>query len=910
MASITSLTGSSSTSSIYGTRNVLSGLASGMDTEAMIENAVSGYNTKITQLQQKQTKVEWQQTAYRSIIGKIASFSDKYTSYTSSTNLMSASFFNGAVKVNSQGEYAKCVAASGRTDSDVKLLGVKQLAKSATYVVSGLGTNSSANGLPMIQGSAVDLSQTQEISKISGSLTLSYGNDRTMEIEFGELDTYNSVEDLKNAIVKKLGEQNMTLSDGTSVKASTRIEVSINADGNIEFSDKVSNNTVSITGASGDIKTALNIDTGAKSSVLNVKDVELKDSDATVGQYLSGKELSFTLNGVTKKITLGEFSGDNMAQSILDDLQNKLDNAFGEGKINLGDSTASGNSLSLNFEVAKGSTLNISGDTTKAFGLGENGASTYANTGNTLGELLGDKFSWDNTATMAKAEGSVSSRKDSDGNSYMVDSKGNRVAEAVEGSGQYYRVDEDGNFYHEFKVNGKVVGAFTKESALENVMTTLNNNTESGVSVSYSKTTNQFLFTATESGAAGKIEFGSDGLAAALFGTPETSENYTRGQDAIFSVSVNGQTLENMTRSDNSFEIDGLTLNLKGTFGYEADNRVKVAEGIYEAAYFRDPITIGGIGPGGSALTFDFKYLNEAGEYVTEDGTKYGDLVSGSIFPGTGTFKYVDASGAEITDPAQQTHGKLITGTEAVTFETEADADTIVDAIKAMVEDYNAMVKEIKDAYSTLPLQNSKGKYYEPLTEEDRADMSDSAIESYEEKAKTGLLFGDNDLSALYEKLRSAISMTGADGEALEDIGITTSYSNGLTTLNLNENKLRAALDSDPDKVSTIFTKSMDSGSSTNGLMQSLKTPLDMYGKITGTKGILIEKAGSSLAPTSLYQNVLQEQMDQIAEQIEKWQDKLSDKVDYYTSKFTQLEQLISEMNSQSSTLFSMSGGY
>ena len=43
MASITSLSNSNyNTSSIYGNRNVLSGLASGMDTEQMIENAVSG----------------------------------------------------------------------------------------------------------------------------------------------------------------------------------------------------------------------------------------------------------------------------------------------------------------------------------------------------------------------------------------------------------------------------------------------------------------------------------------------------------------------------------------------------------------------------------------------------------------------------------------------------------------------------------------------------------------------------------------------------------------------------------------------------------------------------------------------------------------------------------------------------
>lgn len=893
MASITSLTGSSSTSSIYGTRNVLSGLASGMDTEAMIQNAVSGYNTKIAQLQQKQTKVEWQQTAYRSIIGKLASFSDKYTSYTSSTNLMSASFFNSAVKVNSQGEYAKCVAASGRTSSDVKLLGVKQLAKSASYVVSGLGTNSNADGFPMIQGSTVDLSQTQELSNISGSLTLSYGNDRTMEIEFGELETYSTAEELKNAIVKKLGEQNMTLSDGTSVKASTRVKVEV-VDGNIQFSDAVSNNNVTITGASGDIKDALGINPSDESNVLNVAGKELKNSAATVGEYLSGKELSFTLDGVTKKITLDKES--TTAEKIKEDLRKKLDDAFGEGKIDLIDSTTADNKLTLNFAVAKGSTLNVSGTAAKAFGLGENGATTYANTGSTLGELLGDKFSWDNTDTMVEVEGAVTERT-VNGETYHVDSKGNRVAKASDD--KWYRVDEDGNFYHEFKVNGKVVGSFTKESALENVMTTLNSNAESGVSVSYSKTTNQFLFTATESGAAGKIEF--DGLAAALFGDPSTSASYTKGQDAIFSVSVNGQTLEDMTRSDNSFEIDGLTLNLKGTFGYEADNRVQVAPGVYKIDESTAPLaSVNGY------VVNETLFLGEDGHIVDQNGNRFNFTVIGF------SYAYEDADGNAITDDSLKTNGGLLANAEsnAVTFETEADADTIVDAIKAMVEDYNAMVKEIKDAYSTLPLQNSSGKYYEPLTDEDRADMSDSAIEAYEEKAKTGLLFGDNDLSALYEKLRSAISMTGADGETLEDIGITTSYSNGLTTLTLNENKLRAALDSDPDKVSTIFTKSMDSGSSTNGLMQSLKTPLDMYGKITGTKGILIEKAGSSLAPTSLYQNVLQEQMDQIAEQIEKWQDKLSDKVDYYTSKFTQLEQLISEMNSQSSTLFSMSGGY
>ena len=57
MASINSLSGGGSSGSIYGTRNVLSGLASGLDTESMIENAVSGYQMKLSALQQKKAKV-------------------------------------------------------------------------------------------------------------------------------------------------------------------------------------------------------------------------------------------------------------------------------------------------------------------------------------------------------------------------------------------------------------------------------------------------------------------------------------------------------------------------------------------------------------------------------------------------------------------------------------------------------------------------------------------------------------------------------------------------------------------------------------------------------------------------------------------------------------------------------------
>lgn len=803
MASVNSVR--SSSSSIYGNRNVISGLASGMDTESMIENAVSGYKTKISTLQQKRTKVEWQQEVYRSIIGKMSSFSDKYTSYASSTNLLSSGFFNQAVKVTATGKYADMVSASGKTSSNVQILGVKQLARAATYTVSGIGGSKSADK-PEFTGSTVDLTEKKELSNVSGSLTIKYGGDRSFTLDFGELDIYENADKLAEAIRSKLGEQTMTLSDGTSVKVSEKIDVKVNDEGNIEFSEKGgAGNAVTISGATGKIKETLGIEPSKNESTLNTKDVKLSNKDAKLGDYLAGKELTLTLDGVTKKIKLPEYKND---KDYITDLQTEINKAFGENKVKV--NAADGNGFALKFSTTQaGSTLSVSGDAAKALGLDK--AATYVNTSKTLGELLGEKADVWNAFDKVEAEGDVKpvNKKDGSGVDYYTDAKGNRV-KSEDGGKTYYRVDDKGEFLREFKINGKLVGAFNKDTALETVLTSINGNADVGVKVSYSKTTNQFQFTARETGA-GSLDMG-DGLAKALFGGG-TKED---GLDAIFSMKVNGQELDGISRSSNTFDVDGMSVSLKGTF--------------------------------------------------------------------------------------------TATEADAVSFTSSSDADKIIDAIKSMVEDYNAMVTEIKNAYSTMPQQKSNGKYYEPLTEEDKADMSESSIKAYEEKAKQGLLFADRDLSALYTQLTSAISMSGKDGADLKAIGITSNYSNGLTTLSLNEEKLRAALETDPDKVRDVFSKSVASGSSSNGLMQALKSPLDMYSKTQGTKGILVQKAGSTLAPSTLYKNTLQNKLDDIDTQIEKWQDKMADQVDRYTSKFTALEKLISQMNSQSSALASFLG--
>ena len=770
MASVSGVS-SSNTSSIYGNRNVFTGLATGMDTESMIENAVSGYQTKISSLQQKQTKLTWKQEAYRAITDPMVLFTRKYTSYTSSTNLLSAGYFNKAVTTTSNGANASKVSATGKTSSDIQILGVKELASAATYRVSGagLGNSTAFGGVATISGTvALDLNAQVDVSQVSGTLTLQYGGNanKTFDLSFGADEIYADAEAFASAINEKLADVSYVKSDGSIVKANEVVEAMAAEDGTISFKDKAGSNTVTIQSVTGRMSNTMELtkNTDDKNVSMKAKDAYSKEEEA--GKLLSGKSLNVTVDGKSKTIQLAE-GGYMDNDSLTSDLNTKLGKSFSGVSASLVDGK-----LQITGEV--GSTISVSttSDVGKALGLGGSTATSYLNTSKTLGELLGET--------------------------------GDKLT---------------------MTINGKEF-SFAADTALESVLTAINSDSEVGVNVSFSKTTNSFTFTAEETGASGKIDImeknadGTDNLAAKLFGATvdadgnKLTSNYVEGKNAELTVKINGQETT-LTRSDNSFDIDGLTVTLKGRFGYE----------------------------GG-------KLLNTAEE-------------------------------------------------DAVTFTTSADADKIIKDVTSMVEDLNKILKSVHDAYSTQPLKKSNNDRYQPLTEDDEADMTESAIEKYNEKAKTGLLFGDSDLSSLYSKLLASVDTT-----KLSKLGITMSYSNGQSTLEVDEDALRTALENNPDAVKNAFTDA------SSGLMTRVKSTLDMYANTSsGSPGILVSKAGSAYASTSLLNNTLQEQLNDLDDEIEKWQDKLSDKVDYYTRMFSQLEQLTAQMNNQSSMLAGLMGG-
>ncbi|WP_367569179.1 flagellar filament capping protein FliD [Lacrimispora sp.] len=244
---------------------------------------------------------------------------------------------------------------------------------------------------------------------------------------------------------------------------------------------------------------------------------------------------------------------------------------------------------------------------------------------------------------------------------------------------------------------------------------------------------------------------------------------------------------------------------------------------------------------------------------------------------------------------------------DAVTFNAQTDSDKIVKAVSDMIKDYNEIVKLVNDELTTKP-----NRKYEPLTDEQKEDMSESQIEKWEKEAKTGMLFGDSILRSLSDSLRSVFQVDGADAALLTSIGITksTSYSdNG--ALVFDETKFRAGLETSEDKIQELFTRKADTGTGTReGLAGRLTAVTNQYASTTGAiKGSLIEKAGSTYAPTSILSNALKKSMDEVDKFVERLQAQLQVETDRYVKQFTSLETVISQMNSQSSWLQGAFGG-
>ena len=263
------------------------------------------------------------------------------------------------------------------------------------------------------------------------------------------------------------------------------------------------------------------------------------------------------------------------------------------------------------------------------------------------------------------------------------------------------------------------------------------------------------------------------------------------------------------------------------------------------------------------------------------------------------------------------------TTTNTLDINMSVDTDKIYENIKTFIEKYNEMIDSVN-----TKVDEEYDRDYQPLTDEQKESMTDEQITIWETKAKTGLLENDSTLKSMVYKMRTAMmEAVGGVSGTLSSIGISTSSYEDEGKLTIDETKLKAAIESDPDKVVNLFAKKSESTPSytrtltlaqrtaryneegiANRLSDILDDNISTYRDVNGNKGTLVEKAGI-VGDASEVTNFFIKQIIQYQTDIDEMQDKLDDKESRYYQKYAALETAIQKMNAQASSFSGMMGG-
>lgn len=537
------------------------GLASGIDRDALIEQMTARTTSKITAKKQAMTKLEWKRDAYRSISNKIIDLQDNYLSYSATKSLKNSDFFaKNQVSVQGDPDYTKYISATGNADtaSRVSVLGVNKLATSATLISGEKKTENEKDSAITLGGISASDFENKEVktSNLSGTkltfgtysitdkqftteATFTFPTSYEKKLDNGKTETVTidytaSSDKIVEQLNEALDSQGFLGKDGKS-----GIKFTLNGDQiQISQTDSITDKGKSyvIRGTSSALK-SLGFNSGNMNQDEIDNGISLKEfNDHTssfeaaaitkqpLSGYLKGKSISVSYGGQTKNIELiGDKEEIKDFKAFKDSLQNKLDKAFGSGKVTVGE----GQNGSLTFTAKDNKqTLQISADSKElqnALGI----TSTQSNKISTGSSL------WENRVKL--------------------------------GLGKYNTKEELNDALKNFTVNGAKIDNITADTTVDGLLTAINNNKDAGVTAIYLGSENKFVLSSNEKGEGRKITLGADpkdttDAANLIFGGVSTD-----GTDGEMSILYNGvQTT--ITSSSNTFSIDGLDIRATNTF--------------------------------------------------------------------------------------------------------------------------------------------------------------------------------------------------------------------------------------------------------------------------------------------------------------------------------------------------------
>ena len=239
---------------------------------------------------------------------------------------------------------------------------------------------------------------------------------------------------------------------------------------------------------------------------------------------------------------------------------------------------------------------------------------------------------------------------------------------------------------------------------------------------------------------------------------------------------------------------------------------------------------------------------------------------------------------------------------ESLTISTDTDTQGLYDKIKDFLTEYNSIINELTSLYNA---DSAKG--YEPLTDDEKSEMSDSEVEKWETKIKDAILRNDSTIGGVMNSMTTAMmSSYTVNGKSysLASFGIHT-----LGYLNAAKNEQYAYhIDGDEDDSNT-------SGNTDKLLDMITNNPEDVeefMKQLTSGLYSALDTKMKSTTMSSAYTIYNDKQMtkdyNSYTTQIKNWETKIEDLENRYYKQFSNMEKQLAKMQSSTSSLSSLFG--
>lgn len=553
----------------------LGGITSGFDTEAMVTQLLSSYQTRIDKQSQKITKLSWQQSAYQDITKKITEFKNTYFDVLKrDTYLMSPSTFNkfkADVTATSNADAAGLtVSTTSNSSSGSYKIKLNQAAKASTAQGNSITSGNFKLDLDKALSSASGEVKTNDDGSETWTMnfaldvqvggirkTISFSADALLGADgnVADKDAAKSsiIDSLNQKLQESFGYSGKTSGATGATDANGKewfLQVKLGSDGKAEF-QVGGNASVSVAENKGNFglaqpKEKVAISTGSVVTGVNAFQVEI-----------GGKNVSVAFNGVSS--TYYDSKGQTGNEAILAEYK-ELKTAAYRKSYNLADN-----------EIVSDEQLEKFTYSNEQAAKDKNAASIKE----ALKGVAGYTFNFDGTYVTAA---------DSNGNSVdfsMTSVEGgtlgltkasasNKINSGSTLSDLGFKPEADGTY--KLNINGTEI-SLDKKSTISSMMSAVNKSA-AGVTMTYSSLTNSFTLESKEFGGTGKVEVGDTSLGRSLGlvddnGTVGASE----GQNAIFEI--NGQEVY---LNDNTYTLDGNTFTFNDNMTIGETYTVNIAK--------------------------------------------------------------------------------------------------------------------------------------------------------------------------------------------------------------------------------------------------------------------------------------------------------------------------------------------